>query len=64
MRSIGSRAELLKAISHPDRLRILEELTQGVKCVSDIEEFLKINQSNVSQHLSLLRRLSKTHIKT
>jgi ArsR family transcriptional regulator len=57
MRSIGSRAELLKAISHPDRLRILEELTQGVKCVSDIEEFLKINQSNVSQHLSLLRRL-------
>ncbi len=57
MRSIGSRAELLKALSHPERLRILEELTTGVKCVSDIEEFLQVKQSNISQHLSLLRRL-------
>ncbi len=57
MRSIGSRAELLKAVAHPERLRILEELTKGVKCVSDIEEFLEVKQSNISQHLSLLRRL-------
>ncbi len=56
MRSVGARAELLRVMGHPERLRILEELTQGVKCVSDIEEFLEIGQSNVSQHLSLLRR--------
>jgi ArsR family transcriptional regulator len=36
---------------------LLEELTNGVKCVSDLEEFLNIRQSNVSQHLSLLRKL-------
>jgi ArsR family transcriptional regulator len=35
---------------------ILEELTKGVKCVSDLEEFLDISQPNVSQHLGLLRR--------
>ncbi len=55
MRSLGKKAELLKIIAHPVRLRILEELTKGVKCVSDFEEFLEISQSNVSQHLSLLR---------
>jgi ArsR family transcriptional regulator len=39
------------------RIRILEELALGVKCVSDIEEFLDISQPNVSQHLSLMRKM-------
>jgi ArsR family transcriptional regulator len=51
------RLELLKAAAHPVRIKILEELTKGVKCVSDLEEFLDIRQPNVSQHLSLLRRI-------
>lgn len=56
MRALGKRIELLRAIAHPVRVRILEELVKGVKCVSDFEEFLEISQPNVSQHLSLLRR--------
>jgi DNA-binding transcriptional ArsR family regulator len=56
MLSIGKKIELLKVIAHPVRIRILEELAKGVKCVSDFEEFLEINQPNVSHHLSLLRR--------
>lgn len=56
MRSIGKRIELLKIIAHPLRIRILEELVKGVKCVSDFRDFLDISQPNVSQHLSLLRR--------
>jgi len=55
MRSIGQKAELLKVIAHPIRIRILEELKKGVKCVSDFEEFLEISQPNISQHLGLLR---------
>ncbi|HEC98433.1 MAG TPA: transcriptional regulator [Nitrospirae bacterium] len=55
MRSVGQRAELLRVIAHPARIRIIEELTKGVKCVSDFEEFLEISQPNISQHLSLLR---------
>ena len=51
------RLELLRAAAHPVRIKILDELTRGVKCVSDLEEFLDIRQPNVSQHLSLLRRL-------
>ncbi len=56
MRALNEKAELLKIIAHPVRIKILEELTKGVKCVSDFEEFLEISQPNVSQHLSLLRR--------
>ena len=51
----AQKVRLIKTISHPVRLMILEELTQGVKCVSDLEDFLKIRQPNVSQHLSVLR---------
>ncbi len=55
MRSLGKRVELMKVIAHPVRIRILEELKKGVKCVSDFEEFLEISQPNISQHLGLLR---------
>jgi len=51
-----NKIEVLKIIAHPVRIKILEELMKGVKCVSDFEEFLEISQPNVSQHLTLLRR--------
>lgn len=53
---MNERIELLRVIAHPVRIRILDELTKGVKCVSDFEEFLEISQPNVSQHLTVLRR--------
>jgi len=49
------RLELLKVIAHPARIKILADLVQGVKCVSDFEDSLNISQPNVSQHLALLR---------
>lgn len=55
MKSLGQKIELLKVIAHPVRIKILEELSKGVKCVSDFEEFLEISQPNISQHLSLIR---------
>ncbi len=55
MKTLGQRIELLRVIAHPVRIRILEELSKGVKCVSDFEDFLEISQPNISQHLSLLK---------
>jgi len=55
MLAMEKRVELLKVIAHPARIKILEELVHGVKCVSDFEDMLDISQPNVSQHLSLLR---------
>lgn len=48
-------AELLKAIAHPTRLQIVAELLKGTKCVTDIQEILPASQSNISQHLTVLR---------
>ncbi len=55
MLSLGQKVEILKVLAHPIRIRILEELLKGVKCVSDFEDFLEIRQPNISQHLTLLR---------
>ncbi len=51
----SKRLELLRVVAHPVRIRILEDLVQGVKCVSDFEEALDITQPNLSQHLAVLR---------
>jgi DNA-binding transcriptional ArsR family regulator len=56
MTTVGKKIQILRIVAHPVRIKILEELMKGVKCVSDFEEFLEITQPNVSQHLSLLRR--------
>ncbi len=48
-------AELLKAFSHTTRLAILQELLDGPKCVTDMEELLPARQANISQHLAVLR---------
>jgi ArsR family transcriptional regulator len=48
-------AELLKAVAHPTRVMILQELLAGTKCVSDMEELLPARQANISQHLAVLR---------
>jgi ArsR family transcriptional regulator len=52
---VEKRIDLLKVLAHPVRIKILEDLTHGVKCVSDFEECLDISQPQVSQHLTLLR---------
>ncbi len=48
-------AEYLKALAHPTRIRILELLNQEGRCVSKIGEKLDLKQSNISQHLGILR---------
>lgn len=48
-------AETLKAFAHPIRLMILQELVEGTKCVTDMEELLPAKQANISQHLAVLR---------
>jgi ArsR family transcriptional regulator len=47
----------LKAMGHPTRLRILSLLRESGSCVHDLEEKLGLRQSNVSQHLRILRDL-------
>jgi ArsR family transcriptional regulator len=50
-----SAADLLRALAHPVRLRIVDLLSNGELCVKRLEEILGVSQSSVSQHLSRLR---------
>ena len=52
---IETAARALKAIAHPLRLKILCVLGGGEECVQDIVDAVGILQSNISQHLVILR---------
>ncbi|MCK4348831.1 MAG: winged helix-turn-helix transcriptional regulator [Thermoplasmatales archaeon] len=51
----GEIAEILKALAHPTRFMIVEELLKTEKCVTDITELLNVRQPNISQHLYILK---------
>lgn len=53
--SAQSACDLLRAMSHNVRLKILCLLVEGEKTVSELEDLLNIRQSAVSQHLTRLR---------
>ena len=48
-------ADMLGVLSHPHRIRIIEELRDGERDVNSLQLALGINHSGVSQHLSVLR---------
>ena len=48
-------SSILKALAHPVRLMIAQELVKNPRCVTAIHEILDVRQPNVSQHLNILR---------
>jgi DNA-binding transcriptional ArsR family regulator len=48
-------SDLLKALSHENRLLILCLLAEGEKSVSELEEIMRLPQAAVSQQLARLR---------
>jgi len=48
-------ADFLGVLSHPHRIRIIEELRDGEHDVNTLQQALRISHSGVSQHLMLLR---------
>ena len=48
-------ATVLKALGDETRLRILESLLTGEKCVTDLVQELKCSQPHASHHLRILR---------
>ena len=48
--------DILKALAHPARLRILALLRDGELCVCEVAEVLGLAPSTVSEHLTDLRR--------
>lgn len=49
------RAQIIKAMGHPSRLRMIDALAEGEKCVQDLQALVGSDMSTVSKHLSVLR---------
>ncbi|MCK4720535.1 winged helix-turn-helix transcriptional regulator [bacterium] len=50
-----ARAGIIKALAHPTRLFIVDELSRGEKCVCELTEMIGADVSTVSKHLSILK---------
>ena len=50
-----ARAKIIKAIAHPSRLFIIEELNKKERCVGELTEMIGADTSTVSKHLSVLK---------
>jgi ArsR family transcriptional regulator len=50
-----ARARVMKALAHPTRLMMIEELSRGERCVADLRDLADCDLSTVSKHLSLLK---------
>jgi ArsR family transcriptional regulator len=50
-----TRAAILKALAHPMRLFMIEQLADKSYCVFELTEMVGLDVSTVSKHLSILR---------
>src|SRR3990170_7095361 len=55
-RVLELKAEILKALAQPTRLKILELLRNGEKCICEIVPAINGEQSNTSRHISLMQK--------
>jgi DNA-binding transcriptional ArsR family regulator len=51
-----ARAKIVKALAHPTRLFIVDELSRsGERCVCELTEMIGADMSTVSKHLAVLK---------
>jgi ArsR family transcriptional regulator len=51
-----ARAKIIKAMAHPTRLFIVDELARNDKrCVCELTEMIGVDMSTVSRHLAMLK---------
>ena len=50
-----AKAKIIKAMSHPTRLFIVDELSRSERCVCELTEMVGDDISTISKHLSVLK---------
>lgn len=50
-----AKSRIFKALAHPTRLFIVDELARHERCVFDLTEMIGADMSTVSKHLSILK---------
>lgn len=56
IRRVRGRVAVLKALAHPVRVQLIEQLSRGERCVCELHEIAGGDFSTVSKHLSQLRQ--------
>jgi DNA-binding transcriptional ArsR family regulator len=54
-RGFEARAKIIKALGHPTRLFIVDQLSQQSCCVCELTDMIGADTSTVSKHLSILK---------
>ncbi len=52
-----AQARIIKALAHPTRLFIVDELSRGERCVNELTDMIGVEMPTVSRHLSVLRNV-------
>ena len=55
-RRLEAQAAIIKAMAHPTRLFIVEQLEQEERCVQELTDMVGADVSTVSKHLAVLKR--------
>lgn len=53
---LAAKANILKALGHPTRLWMAEQLAAGEKCVCEFVEHVDADFSTISKHLAVLKQ--------
>ena len=53
---LEARAQIIKAMAHPTRLFIVDELSRSERCVADLTKMIGADVSTMSKHLALLKQ--------
>lgn len=51
-----ARAAILKALAHPIRFLIVDALSRGDLCVTELNRLVDVDQSTISRHLAQLKK--------
>jgi len=54
-KEFAPQASIMKALAHPIRVFIVDELSRGERCVCEITDMVGLDMSTVSRHLAVLR---------
>ncbi|MGQ9843051.1 MAG: ArsR/SmtB family transcription factor [Spirochaetota bacterium] len=57
-----TRATIMRALAHPTRLMIIEELERGPRCVCELQHIVGSDMSTVSKHLSVLKSAGLVYV--
>ncbi len=52
-----ARARIMKALASPVRLKIVDELSRGERCLCELQPLFKMNKSTLSRHVAALRHV-------